>query len=704
MLFLLCFVFTGYGQNISVNFPNITVERALEILRNQEGYSFSVKTNDVNLQKKVNANLQNQPIEKVLSTIFQGQPVSFEIDGKMVRIIKGSDRDTKASQTATENRKISGRVTDRQGEPLIGVSIIAKGSNEKGTMTNIDGYYSLSVPDKSILQFSYIGYDTQELKVGKSDILNATLQEKINDLDEVVVIGYGSMKKSDLTGAVSTVKTEDLPMSANTSISHMLSGRAAGITSVQNSAQPGGGVTLRIRGEASTGAGNEPLYIIDGFPIGGSQVEPAADNRYTDFGSRNPLNSINPNDIESIEILKDASSTAIYGARAANGVIIITTKKGREGKPVVNYSANYGVQQIANKTEMMNAQEFMTEANKFAKEQWLYNNRIYPYGNTDPSTITDPIVYPYTDSAIRNAGEGTDWYDLITREGMIHQHNLSVSGGTSNLRYMASFNFFDQNGVVRNSDFTRYTGRLNVEHQINKIFKYGVNATQSYIKSTNVPLGTEDFENSGLINSAMSYDPTTPVYNKDGSYAQSERMTTVPNPVSMLEIDDYTQTKRLLVNAYLQAEIIKGLVAKVNIGFDDQTGVRNSYIPTTTLYGKQEGGKASKSMAQQFDRLLEATVNYDFSIAKAHKFNILAGYSYQDFTNEGFSAANSQFFTDIFKYNSLASGEAARPTVASNKSKTMFISYFGRINYNLFDKYLFTLTLITTLDNRDYPK
>ena len=212
------FVFTGYGQNISVNFPNITVERALEILRNQEGYSFSVKTNDVNLQKKVNANLQNQPIEKVLSTIFQGQPVSFEIDGKMVRIIKGSDRDTKASQTATENRKISGRVTDRQGEPLIGVSIIAKGSNEKGTMTNIDGYYSLSVPDKSILQFSYIGYDTQELKVGKSDILNATLQEKINDLDEVVVIGYGSMKKSDLTGAVSTVKTEDLPMSANTSM------------------------------------------------------------------------------------------------------------------------------------------------------------------------------------------------------------------------------------------------------------------------------------------------------------------------------------------------------------------------------------------------------------------------------------------------------------------------------------------------------
>ena len=697
--FLLCFVFMGYGQNISVNFPNITVERALEILRNQEGYSFSVKTNDVNLRQKVNADLQNQPIEKVLETIFQNQPVSFEIEGKMVRIIKAPEKDSKQTGSTAESKKISGRVTDKQGEPLIGVSIIAKGAN-KGTITNIDGYYSLTVPDKSVIQFSYVGYDTQELKLGKGNILNATLQEKINDLDEVVVIGYGSMKKSDLTGAVTSVKTEDLPMAANTSISHMLSGKAAGITSVQNSAQPGGGVTLRIRGEASTGAGNEPLYIIDGFPVGGSQVEPAADNRYSDFGSRNPLNSINPNDIESIEILKDASSTAIYGARAANGVIIITTKKGREGKPVVNYSANYGVQQIANKTEMMTAEEFMTEANKFAKEQWLYNNRVYPYGNTNPSSIKDPIVYPYDAKDIKNAGKGTDWYDLITREGMIHQHNLSVSGGTSNLKYMASFNFFDQNGVVRNSDFTRYTGRLNIEHQINKIFKYGINATQSYIKSSNVPLGTEDFENSGLINSAMSYDPTTPVRDKNGDYAQSDRMTTVPNPVSMLEIDDYTQTKRLLVNAFLQAEIIKGLVAKINIGFDDQNGVRNSYIPTTTLYGKQEGGKASKSMAQQFDRLLEATVNYNFNIAKAHKFNILAGYSYQDFNNEGFSAANSQFFTDIFKYNSLASGEAARPTVASNKSKTMFISYFGRINYNLFDKYLFTLTARVDGSNR----
>ena len=248
----------GYGQNISVNFPNITVERALEILRNQEGYSFSVKTNDVNLRQKVNADLQNQPIEKVLETIFQNQPVSFEIEGKMVRIIKAPEKDSKQIGSTAESKKISGRVTDKQGEPLIGVSIIAKGAN-KGTITNIDGYYSLTVPDKSVIQFSYVGYDTQELKLGKGNILNATLQEKINDLDEVVVIGYGSMKKSDLTGAVTSVKTEDLPMAANTSISHMLSGKAAGITSVQNSAQPGGGVTLRIRGEASTGAGNEPL-------------------------------------------------------------------------------------------------------------------------------------------------------------------------------------------------------------------------------------------------------------------------------------------------------------------------------------------------------------------------------------------------------------------------------------------------------------
>lgn len=685
--------FTVTAQTITVRFDNITVEQALETLKNSHGYSFVFKTNDLDLDAKVNADFKSASINAVLDKLFENQSVAFEINGKMVHIRKVPVKSRTSTEGSEDNKIISvkGKVTDRNGDPLPGVGVVIKGTSS-GTSTDLNGNYSVEASSGSILQFVCIGFDTMEIPVGKSQYIDVSMSDKINSLDESIVIGYGIVKKSDLTGAVASVKADDLPMASNTSVAHMLSGRAAGVSATQNSAQPGGGVEILVRGAASTGAGNEPLYIIDGFPISGASVEPAADNRYSDFGSRNPLNSINPNDIASIEVLKDASSTAIYGARAANGVIIITTKKGREGKPVVSYNASYGIQRIANKIEMMNATEFMKEANDFTEEKWYFDNRIYPYGNTDPSTVADKLVLPYTDEQIKNAGEGTDWYDLVTQDGMIHQHNISVSGGTSNLKYMASFNYYDQNGVVKNSDFTRYTGRVNIEHQISKIFSYGINATHSYIKSSNIPLGTEDFENSGLLNSALAYDPTVPVKDKDGEYSISPLMTTVPNPVSMLEIDDYTTTKRLLVNAFVQAEVIKGLRLKVNMGFDDQSGIRNSYLPKTTLYGKQEGGKASKSLATQFDKLIEITANYDLNIKDEHRLNILAGYSWQDFTSEGMAASNSQFFTDQFLYNSLGSGENQRPTVSSSKSRNVLLSYFGRVNYNLLDRYLFTFT------------
>lgn len=683
---------TVYGQKISADFSHVTIEQAIEILKNQEGYSFILKADDVNLKKRINVKFRSKPIEEVLAAIFAGETVTFNIEGKMVRINKKVLQvDNNRLNEQKQEVEISGRVTDKNGNALIGVSVAEKGS-KNGTITDLNGNYKLATTNTATIHFSYLGYEVQERKAGRGKKMDIILEEQVNALNEVVVVGYGVMKKSDLTGAVSSIKTEDLPKSSNISVSHMLSGKAAGVTAIQNSAQPGGGVEMLIRGAASTGAGNEPLYIIDGFPVNNASIEPSADNRYTDFGSRNPLNSINPNDIESIEILKDASSTAIYGARAANGVIIITTKKGREGRAVVTYNASYGIQKIANRIEMMTASEYMNEANKFKEEQWYYNNRIYPYGNTDPATVTEKLVLPYSQKDIEKVGAGTDWYDQVTQNGMMHQQNISVSGGTNKLKYLASFNYMNQEGVVKNTDFTRYTGRINIEHEISKVFSYGINATQSYIRSTNVPLGTEDFENSGLLNSALSYDPTIPVKDKEGNYTQSSLMTTVPNPVSMLEIDDYTTTKRLLVNAYVQAQLLKGLVAKVNLGFDDQTGIRNSYVPKSTLYGKQEGGKASKSMASQFDKLIEVTLNYTTEFFKKHKINVLGGFSYQSFLSEGMAAGNSQFFTDAFRYNSLMTGEAKRPTVSSYKSENVLQSFFGRINYNLMDKYLFTFT------------
>ncbi len=354
---LLFFAAKTYAQDITVRFDGVSVEQALEQLKNEDGLSFVFKTSDVDLEARVDAEFESAPLLSVLEVIFKGQPVGFEINGKMVRISRIKTGKTPDRQA---NTVVKGKITDFSGDPVMGAGVLVRGSHI-GTVSDMDGNYSIEVSAGDTLSFSSLGYESVDIVVGKSSGIDVVLNEQLNGLDEVVVIGYGEMKKSDLTGAVASVKPGDLPMSSNTSIAHMLSGRAAGVSAVQTSAQPGGGVEILVRGAASTGAGNEPLYIIDGFPVSSSGVEPASDNRYSDFGSRNPLNSLNPNDIASIEILKDASSTAIYGARAANGVIIITTKKGREGRPVVSYSANYGIQQIANRIVMMNASDFMAE-------------------------------------------------------------------------------------------------------------------------------------------------------------------------------------------------------------------------------------------------------------------------------------------------------------------------------------------------------
>lgn len=690
IILALAFAFsnTALGQNISIKLRNNTVEQALEMLKEQQGLSYMFQTKDVDLSRKITAEFKDSSIEDVLKAIFAGQDVLVRIDGKMVNILPKEV----AQAVSTVMIDVTGVVKDNSGLTVQGAVIKVKGTND-GCITDANGQFSITIAKGNTLICSCLGYDEIEKTPVKSGRVDFTVAESMNELEESVIIGYGSVKKSDLTGAVSSVKSSELLASSNISVSTMLAGRAAGVTAIQTSAQPGGGVSLLIRGAASTGAGNDPLYIIDGFPINGSNVEPGNNNRYTDFGSHNPLNSINPNDIQSIEILKDASSTAIYGARAANGVVIITTKNGYEGRPVVNYSASYGIQQIARKTEVMNATDFMLEANAFAKEKWLYDNQIYPYGKTDPSTVISKANIPYTEAQIANAGEGTDWYDLVTQQGMINQHNISVFGGSSKLKYMASFNYYDQNGVVKNSDFTRFSGRLNLEHQLNNIFSWGVTATKSHIKSSNIPLGTEDFENSGLLNAALAYDPTVPVKDAKGNYSISPLMAAVPNPVSLLEIDDHTTTNRFLVDAWLKADILPGLSAKINLGLDEQSGMRNAYLPKTTLYGLQEGGKASKSYASELDKLFEGTLNYNVKFGDGnHVLNVLAGYSYQDFKYESLSAANTNFFTDLFLYNSLATGEGARPTVGSGQSINVLKSYFGRVNYNLLDKYLFTFT------------
>lgn len=687
---------SGSSQTVNLSGKELTLKKVFATIKDQTGYVFFYDTRLLRESRPVTVDFKNAPLDNVLAEVFREQPLSWMMVEKTITVIRkkpvpGTPVTETAELPAPVLLELSGVVKDEDGQPLSGASVNVKGT-EYGTVTGADGRFTLQVNgDKAIIVISYIGFQPTELSVSRSGTHTITLKKADNKVEEVVVIGYGTSKRKDVTGAVSSVKPKDLDMVATPSVTQMLAGKAPGVTVTQNSAQPGGGLTLLIRGATSTGAGNDPLYVVDGFPLGGGGVEPGSGNRY-EYGSRNPLNSINPYDIESIEILKDASSTAIYGARAANGVVLITTKKGKEGKPVVAYSFNNSIQKVSRKLEMLDATGFMQETNNYLYERWLIDNKVAPYGNTDPSTAT-PFAPKYSDGDIAGAGKGTDWWNELIRQGSVQQHNISVTGGTAATKYALTGNYFGQKGVVKNSDFKRYSIRTNLEQKLSSRFTAGVNMTLSQIENANVPLGSQMWENAGILTSALMYDPTVPIRDANGNYAISPGQASTPNPVSLLEIEDNTVTRRLLGNAYLEAAIIDGLKARVSTGLDFQSGIRKSYLPKTTLYGAQVNGRASINENTRFDKLFNATLQYTKRMASVHSLDVLAGYEYQQFNGEGFNAGSSGFFTDAFLYNSLGAGEVAGPsTIGSFKNNDQLASYFGRLNYSFDDKYYLTLT------------
>jgi len=677
----------NYAQPISLNLKNVTLKDFIKQVESKTPFTIVYRDVLIDNKKDISISVSSRPLNEVIKKVLAMKGLQADYSNNIIVITK-----IEPDQQPIKNKKISGLVTDQNGEPIIGASIVENSTN-KGTVTDINGQFSLETPNTGQIKVSYIGYENQLIDITEKSSLRISLRETSRNLDEIVVVGYGTVRKSDLTGAVTSVKTKDLPFASNTSITHMLAGQAAGVMTRQVSNQPGGGIEILIRGAASTGAGNDPLFVIDGFPITNKSVEPESGNRY-EMGSRNPLNSINPNDIESIEILKDASSTAIYGARAANGVVLITTKKGKKGKPVVKYNANYSTQRISKRVNMLSAKEYMQVSNEISREKWMIDNELAPYG---PEKEVDALPYkgdPFTITQINNAGLGTDWFGAITRQGAINQHNISISSGTESTRYLFSLNYFKQDGVVKNSDFRRISGRINLDQDIGKYITIGINTTYSDIFNNNVPLGNGSAENSSLLNSALQYDPLTPIRDDQGNFPISSKLGQIPNPASMLEITDQTNTKRLLANIYAELTAFKNLKIRLNLGLDQNQGYRNTYLPKTTLYGKQEGGKANINSSSTLDLLSELTLKYSKQIFdKRDKFDFLLGYSYQKENWDGVSAGSSQFFTDLFLWNKLEAGNVARPLVTSYKGQNILASYFSRINYSINDKYLLTVSI-----------
>lgn len=568
------------------------------------------------------------------------------------------------------DRQVTGKVTADNGLPLADVSVVVKGTNT-GTVTDANGNFSLNVPEQgATLIFTIVGYGEKEVVVSNQRSITVSLSQQNRELNEVVVIGYGTTRKSDLTGSVVSIKAEDLKRTQVTTFDQALQGRAAGVQVIQLSGKPGAETSIRIRGTSSINAGNEPLYVIDGMLVGSDGAD--LSTGVTRGPRISPLASINPNDIASIEILKDASATAIYGSRGANGVVLITTKRGRTGAGTVTFETYYGFQEISHKVEVLDAEQFANLVN----ESKLNSNATPLYVNP------------------KNLGRGTDWQNEILRTAPMASYQLSFSGGDEKTRYAISGSYFNQQGIVINSDFKRYSFRANLDRDVTSRLTIGNSITFSRVASYGV-LTNAGTIIPGVTSAAMLFNPILPVYdpNRKGGYTyENDRGKTLGNPVAEAkEYSSYSTISRLLGNFYARYKIIEGLEFRTSFGIDQYTTRENSFGPNFLKRTEASKGEASIGDVYGLTWLNENTLTFNKKINNDHAFNVVAGYTMQQFNNESMFVYAFDFPDDRTGYHNI--GAALNPQKPSNsESEWSLISYLARVNYTLKNKYLFTLT------------
>ena len=579
---------------------------------------------------------------------------------------------------------ITGHITDvRTGEPLIGASVIVKSEKGQGVVTDYDGNFSLQTKVEAplTLRVEYVGYRALDVDVYDfEEPVEIALIDNSNRLDEVVVVGYGVQKRKALTGAVTTVKNDEL-LQASTSFDNILGGAVAGLDATSSSGQPGASINIRIRGGNSINGGNEPLYVIDGVLIYNSNSATKTGVSYAD-SNFNPLASINPSDIESIEVLKDVSASAIYGSRGANGVIIVTTKNGKRGRVKVDYGYSIGVSKVRKTLDLLNA------------EQW---GDLY----LDLATDAQKTATGVTPAVVSTWGAGTDWQDALFRTATTQQHQLSISGGSDVERFLISANYTDQEGVIRGTDFTRLGARINYERDIFKNVTVGLKSNVS--KSTqkgSYSFGSYSNGFSGILEQALRTSPAVPIYNPDGSYNYANpfeagdfvRSGQTPNPIADLsEVDAETKVDNVLVSVFGSWEIIPGLRLRVQGSTDIINTRQNFFGPSTSTAGFNTEGYASIGSKRWESDQVEATLTWNKKWNK-HEIEVLGGYTYQQEKSENVLAASANFANENLGYHSLQAGSQLI-TPQSNFVTSVLYSGIGRINYSLLDRYHLTATL-----------
>lgn len=651
-LLMVC-VFCSYAGNahsqnakVSIRMNNVKLDKILNEIENQTDYLF-IYNNQVDINKITSVKVKNEAVAQVLDRILSGTGINYELEGTHIILTTEAIKDLHAQQQA---KTVTGTVTDASGEPIIGANIRIKGTTT-GTITDIDGNFSIEAEPQSVIEVSYIGYLTQETVINNQKSIRFLLKEDTKTLDEVVVIGYGVQKKADLTGSVANINTEKLNTQSNANIGQALQGKIAGVDIVSQGGAPGSGTRIMIRGIGTLNNAS-PLYIVDGMYM-------------------NSIDHINPNDIASIDVLKDASSAAIYGSRAANGVIIVTTKEGSntEGKPIIDLSVNLGISTASKFLDMLDAKGW-AEVTTIARQ-----------------AIGKPALDMATDLANK---PDNDWQDIMFRPALMQNYNLSVKGGGKYSTYYTGLGYFNQDGIVKGTNYQRYNIQSKNDYK-RGIFSAGTNLIISF--SHDKPLHQE--LRGGMIGTILQSVPTLEKYDdtREGGYGGTYGdVVNIPHPLAIIDdniMDRYNENVKIFANLYAQIELFKGLKYKLNLTPDFSFERYKNYL------NKYDFGLATNSITQLTERqrrrrniLVENLLTFDRTFGE-HKISALAGYTYQDSRFRHIQAYGEGLPQGLEEIDAATTNRSNE----GNSWRSVLTSILGRVFYSYQNKYLFTATI-----------
>lgn len=651
-LLMVC-VFCSYAGNahsqnakVSIRMNNVKLDKILNEIENQTDYLF-IYNNQVDINKITSVKVKNEAVAQVLDRILSGTGINYELEGTHIILTTEAIKDLHAQQQA---KTVTGTVTDVSGEPIIGANIRIKGTTT-GTITDIDGNFSIEAEPQSVIEVSYIGYLTQETVINNQKSIRFLLKEDTKTLDEVVVIGYGVQKKADLTGSVANINTEKLNTQSNANIGQALQGKIAGVDIVSQGGAPGSGTRIMVRGIGTLNNAS-PLYIVDGMYM-------------------NSIDHINPNDIASIDVLKDASSAAIYGSRAANGVIIVTTKEGSntEGKPIIDLSVNLGISTASKFLDMLDAKGW-AEVTTIARQ-----------------AIGKPALDMATDLANK---PDNDWQDIMFRPALMQNYNLSVKGGGKYSTYYTGLGYFNQDGIVKGTNYQRYNIQSKNDYK-RGIFSAGTNLIISF--SHDKPLHQE--LRGGMIGTILQSVPTLEKYDdtREGGYGGTYGdVVNIPHPLAIIDdniMDRYNENVKIFANLYAQIELFKGLKYKLNLTPDFSFERYKNYL------NKYDFGLASNSITQLTERqrrrrniLVENLLTFDRTFGE-HKISALAGYTYQDSRFRHIQAYGEGLPQGLEEIDAATTNRSNE----GNSWRSVLTSILGRVFYSYQNKYLFTATI-----------